>query len=76
MTECMCVCVCVVSGIDMIVCDQDRLWGRLLFFVSGFRDSGICLLSSLSRDMFYDFLLKCHSLRLDCKMSLHGELSV
>lgn len=45
-TECMRVCVCVVSGSDMIVCDQDSLRGRLLFFASGFRDSGICLLSS------------------------------
>jgi len=39
--ECVCACMCAVSSVDMIVCDQDSHRGRLLFFVSGFRDSGI-----------------------------------
>lgn len=63
-----------LSSGDMIVCDEDSRRDRLRFFVSGFRDSGI--LSSFLPPVtcFMTILLKCHSPRLDCKMSLCGSL--
>lgn len=73
-TKTVCARAGALSSGDMIVCDEDSRRARLRFFVSGFRDSGI--LSSFLPPVtcFMTILLKCHSPRLDCKMSLCGSL--